>query len=71
MTKLTVSAKVLLKMAANYEKSAHDNHNAWILVGNYDSFGKYMSLAATLRRAAAEKSIWVRREILRNNGITA
>jgi hypothetical protein len=30
-----------------------------------------MREAAVLRRAAAEKSVWVRREILRNNGIAA
>lgn len=71
MTKLTVASKVLLKLADDYEKSARDNHSAWIIVGNHDAFSKHMGIAGALRRAASEKSIWVRREILRNNGISA
>ena len=71
MSKPTVSAKALIQMAERTEAHAADSHLAWILVGDTESYSRHMREAAALRRAAAEKSIWTRREILRNNGIAA
>jgi hypothetical protein len=69
--KPTVAAAALIKMAERTEAHAKDSHTAWVLVGDMESYSKCMREAAALRRAAAEKSVWVRREILRNNGIAA
>lgn len=71
MTKPTVSAKALIQMAERTEAHAKESQTAWILVGDLESYGRNMREAAAMRRAAAEKSIWSRREILRNNGISA
>lgn len=71
MLKPTVAAAALIKMAERTEAHAAESQTAWILVGDHDSYSRNMREAAALRRAAAEKSVWVRREILRNNGIAA
>ena len=71
MTKPTVAAAALIKMAERTEAEAKGSHRAWILVGDYESYGRKMGEASALRRAAAEKSMYARREILRNNGIAA
>lgn len=69
MTKLTVSAAALNQMADSTERHAKESQTAWILCGQMEKYGEWMARANAIRRAAAEKSIWVRREILRNNGV--
>ena len=69
--KPTVAAKALEAMAARIEANAKDSHTAWIVCGNYDAYGKAMQQVYILRRAAAEQSIYIRREMLRNAGIDA
>ena len=71
MNKPTVASAALLRMAERTESYANDSQHAWILVGDYESYSRKMNEAAALRRAAAEKSMYTRREILRNNGIAA
>jgi hypothetical protein len=71
MAKPTVAAAALIKMAERTEAHANESQRAWILVGDFESFSRNMREAAALRRAAAEKSMYARREILRNNGIAA
>lgn len=69
--KPTVSAKALEAMADRTEAHAKDSHAAWIVCGNSDAYDKAMHQVYVLRRAAAERSIYVRREMLRNAGIDA
>lgn len=69
MTKPTVAAAALIRMAERTEAHAKDSQRTWILLGDYESYSRKMREAAALRHAAAEKSVWARREILRNNGI--
>ena len=66
----TVAADHLINQAESIEKYAATSHRAWILVGEYDRYGEEMTKAAALRRAAAQRSLHVRREILRNAGFT-
>ena len=66
----TVTAAGLLRDAEQIERDANQSLKAWILCGMSDRYGAAMSTAHTLRRAASERSLYVRREILRNAGFT-
>lgn len=66
----TVNSKALLAEAAQIERDAEQSLKAWILIGEGERYGEAMKTVTILRRVAAEKSIWLRREILRNCGYT-
>jgi hypothetical protein len=59
-----------LREADSIERSAKESQKSWIILGQYDKYGDTMQKADLLRRAAAEKSVYTRREILRNAGYT-
>lgn len=64
----TVKAKELLLIAELLEHDADNSLRARIILGNTDKYFEEKHAASILRRAAFEKSVYVRREILRNNG---
>lgn len=66
----TVRPDGLLREADSIERSAKESQKSWLILGQYDKYGDTMRKADLLRRAAAEKSVYTRREILRNAGYT-
>jgi hypothetical protein len=64
----TTAAAALLRDATQIERDAEQSLRAWILVGQTDRYGDELRRARVLRYAAATRSIWERREILRNAG---
>ena len=66
----TVRPDALLREAQSIETSAKENQKSWIILGQLDKYGEALKTANLLRRAAAEKSVYTRREILRNAGYT-
>ena len=67
-TLYTVKAEALRSYADSIEKFANDNLRAWIILGQSDKFSVEMADVRALRSAAERKSVWERREILRNSG---
>lgn len=67
-TLYTVSVEALNRAADQIERYAEESLNAWILLRQTDRYGTEMAKARTLRAAARERNISVRREILRNSG---
>lgn len=65
---LTASKEWIEHEADSIEQSAKASHRAWILLGQHEKYAEEMRKVGNLRRAAAEKSIHVRREMLRNLG---
>jgi len=68
-TVYTVARDVLGRYADQLEHDAQQSLRAWILLGQTDRYSDQMHLARVIRNAAACKSIYTRREILRNSGI--
>lgn len=66
----TVRPEYLIRDADNIERDAQQSLNAWILLGQTDRYSQAMHTARILRAAASERSIAIRREILRNHGFT-
>jgi hypothetical protein len=66
----TVKPEYLTRDADNIERDAQQSLNAWILLGQTDRYSQAMHTARILRAAASERSIAIRREILRNHGFT-
>lgn len=66
----TVRSEHLLRDAEQIERSATDSLRAWILVGQSGRYIAAMDTARALRRAASERNVSTRREILRNAGFT-
>ena len=66
----TVRPDGLLREADSIERSAKESQKSWIMLGQLDKYSNAMQEANLLRRAAAEKSVYTRREILRNAGYT-
>lgn len=66
----TVKPEYLVADAQQIERDAEQSLNAWILLGQSSRYSQAMETARALRAAAAERSITVRREILRNAGFT-
>jgi hypothetical protein len=64
----TTAAAILLRDATQIERDAEQSLRAWILIGQTDRYGDALRRARVLRSAAATRSIWERREILRNAG---
>jgi len=67
-TLYTVSSKALTTYADSIERDANDSLRAWILLGQCERYSAEMQTVRALRAAAAERSVYVRREILRNSG---
>lgn len=66
----TVKPEHLLRDAEQIERDAQQSLPSWIVLGESERYGQAMSTARALRSAAAERSVAVRREILRNSGFT-
>ena len=64
----TVKSAHLICEAEKIEQHATESLTAWILVGQTDNYSNAMKTARALRQAANERSVSVRREILRNVG---
>lgn len=66
----SVKAEYLIRDAEQIERDAEQALRAWIILGQGDKYSTAMATARALRAAAAERSVYVRREILRNSGFT-
>jgi len=66
----TVKPEYLIRDAEQIERDAEQSLLAWIILGQSDKFSTAMATARALRAAAAERSVTIRREILRNSGFT-
>jgi hypothetical protein len=66
----TVKPEYLIRDAEQIERDAEQSLCAWIILGQSDKFSTAMATARALRSAAAERSVTIRREILRNSGFT-
>lgn len=66
----TVKPQHLIRDAAQIERDAEQSQRAWIILGQSEKYSAAMTAARALRTAAAERSIYIRREILRNSGFT-
>lgn len=66
----TVKPEYLTQDAVQIERDAQQSQMAWILLGQSDKYSAAMTTARALRAAAAERSVSIRREILRNAGFT-
>lgn len=64
----TVKPNYLIRDAEQIERDAEQSLRAWIILGQSDKYSAAMQTARALRAAAAERSISIRREILRNSG---
>lgn len=64
----TVKPEYLIRDAEQIERDAEQSLRAWIILGQSDKYSAAMATARALRSAASERSIAVRREILRNSG---
>lgn len=64
----TVKPEYLIRDAEQIERDAEQSLRAWIILGQSDKYSAAMATARALRSAASERSISVRREILRNSG---
>lgn len=66
----TVTTESLIREAEQIERDAEQSLRAWIILGQSDKYGTAMAKARAVRTAAATRSIYTRREILRNAGYT-
>lgn len=66
----TVAKAQLLKEADQAEAYANSSLRAWIILGDSEKYAQEMAQVRALRSAADAKSVWVRRDILRNAGFT-
>lgn len=64
----TVKPEYLIRDAEQIERDAEQSLRAWIILGQTDKYSIAMKTARSLRAAAAERSVAIRREILRNSG---
>jgi hypothetical protein len=64
----TVNSKALSAHADSIERDANNSLTAWILLGQSERYSVAMADVRALRAAAAARSVWVRRETLRNSG---
>lgn len=69
-TLYTVKPEHLLRDAEQIERNATESLRAWILLGQTGRYAATMNTARALRRAASERNVSARREILRNAGFT-
>ena len=64
----TVNSKALAASADQIERDANQSLTAWILLGQSERYSAEMATVRAIRAAAAERSVYIRREILRNAG---
>lgn len=64
----TVKPEHLIRSAEQIERDAEQSLRAWIILGQSEKYSVEMKTARALRAAAAERSVAIRREILRNSG---
>lgn len=64
----TVRPAYLVRDAEQIERDAEQSLRAWILLGQSERYGDALRTARALRNAAAESSVSIRREMLRNSG---
>lgn len=64
----TVTTESLIREADQIERDAEESLRSWIILGQTDKYGIAMAKARAVRTAAATRSIYTRREILRNSG---
>ena len=64
----TVTAESLIREAEQIERDAEQSLRFWSILGQTDKYGIAMAKARAVRAAAATRSIYTRREILRNAG---
>jgi hypothetical protein len=69
-TLYTVKPEYLIRDAEQIERDAEQSLTAWIILGQTDRYIAAMQTARALRAAAAERSVAIRREMLRNSGFT-
>ena len=67
----TVATSWLLHEADSVARYADQSLRAWVLLGTTERYQQEMTKVRALRAAAEEKSIHIRREILRNAGYEA
>ena len=63
-----VKPEFLIRDAEQIERDAEQSLRAWIILGQSDKYSTAMATARALRSAAAQRSVAIRREILRNSG---
>jgi len=66
----SVKSDYLLKDADEIERSAKESLKTWILLGQTEKYSEAMRLVRALRDAAETRSLYTRREILRNAGFS-
>ena len=66
----TVKREHLIREAKQIERDAEQSLRAWIILGQSNKYSAAMNAVRALRAAAAEPSVKIRREILRNSGFT-
>jgi len=66
----TVAKSQLLKTADQIEADAKSALRAWIILGESEKYMNEMAQVRALRNAADAKSVWMRRDILRNAGFS-
>jgi hypothetical protein len=66
----TVKPEYLIRDAEQIERDAEQSLRAWIILGQSEKYSAAMQTASSLRNAASERSVMIRREILRNAGFT-
>jgi hypothetical protein len=66
----TVSKSDLIKIADQIESDAKSALRAWIILGQSEKYSAAIKQARALRTAAENRSIWVRREIVRAAGFS-
>lgn len=64
----TVARNSLQLLADSIERTANESLPAYVLTGTTERYAEAMRQVRDLRAAAAERSIHIRREILRNAG---
>ena len=64
----TVRPAYLVRDAEQIERDAEQSLRRWILLGQSERYGDALRTARALRNAAAESSVSIRREMLRNSG---
>lgn len=66
----SVKSDYLLKDADEIERSAKESLKAWTLLGQTEKYSEAMKVVRALRDAAETRSLYTRREILRNAGFS-
>jgi hypothetical protein len=66
----SVKKSELAAIADQIEAFAKSALTAWVILGQSEKYEQDMAQARALRHAAEQKSVWLRREILRTAGFS-